>query len=772
MLVSIAILYFLALLQPLFHPFDREKIGWLIGFVPLILTFEFWSQADIVACQPVTETYSWVPSLGLIISFRLDSLALLFVLIILGIGTFIIIYSGSYLKNHPELSRFYAFLLIFMASMLGLVLAENLILAFIFWELTTIASYLLIGFHHELKGAREAAQKALVITTFAGLALLVGILLIGDITGSYEITDMLAKSAEIKAHSHYSIILLLIALGAFAKSAQVPFHFWLPGAMAAPTPVSAYLHSATMVNAGIYLLARLSPVLGGTSLWTGLLGYVGFTTMLLGAILSFFPKDLKLILAYSTISLLGMMVALLGIGTQAAQVAAIFLLLSHSLYKASIFLVAGSIDHQCGTRDIRKLWGLGKVMPYTAFAALLAALSNGGLPPFLGFLGKEVMLTSLIQLDTFGPLLLLLLILSAAFLVSASIIVGLVPFFASLRTNSVDARGAKPIFEVPWAMRLGPLVLGLLGFYWGIFPNSISEDLLFPAAAVIHGGALTLQPILWHGVHPSMYFSIGILVLGLLIFLYHRKLTLEFSHFRWLKIIDPAEYYDGFIAFLKKFALTSTKVLQNGQLNYYLLTIVFTASTFVLFEIWADELYIPFNLSGTPVFAYVFSLLVFSSLILAIISKRFVTAVLSLSFLGAAMVLFFAYFSAPDLALTQALVEVLSLLLLFLVLAKLPRYQSSSSKFVRIRDGAVSLLFGGSVTISLLLAETFRSNSSISQFYIDNAFYLAKGRNIVNVILVDFRGLDTLGEITVIAVAGIGVFSLVGLKIVTKKENP
>ena len=378
---------------------------------------------------------------------------------------------------------------------------------------------------------------------------------------------------------------------------------------------------------------------------------------------------------------------------------------------------------------------------------------------------------SLLHVNTLEYVILFLVILSAAFLISASLIVGIVPFFARLKTNSMGLKAAKPILEVPWAMRLGPLVLGLLGLYWGIFPNSISEDLLFPAAEVIHGGAIGLEPILWQNF-PSMYFSIGIFLLGLLIFLYHRKLTLEFSHFRWLKIIDPAEYYDGFIAFLKKFALTSTKVLQNGQLNYYLLTIVFTASTFVLFEIWADELYIPFNLSGTPVFAYVFSLLVFSSLILAIISKRFVTAVLSLSFLGAAMVLFFAYFSAPDLALTQALVEVLSLLLLFLVLAKLPRYQSSSSKFVRIRDGAVSLLFGGSVTISLLLAETFRSNSSISQFYIDNAFYLAKGRNIVNVILVDFRGLDTLGEITVIAVAGIGVFSLVGLKIVTKKENP
>ncbi|MFB3140368.1 MAG: proton-conducting transporter membrane subunit, partial [Candidatus Acidiferrales bacterium] len=393
MLLAVAVLsgFVMALAAPWLHRIARSTSGWVLALFPLALTVYFAGQAGRVAAGEVLAvSIDWVPSLGIALSFYLDGLSLLFALLISGIGALVVVYAGGYLAGHAHLGRFYAFLLMFLASMLGLVLANNVITLFVFWELTSVSSYLLIGFEHEREAARQAALQALLVTGLGGLALLAGLLLLGQAGGSMELSELLTRGEAIQAHPFYAPILLLILAGAFTKSAQFPFHFWLPSAMEAPTPVSAYLHSATMVKAGIYLLARFNPVLGGTELWFYIVTAAGAATMLVGAYLAFQQSDLKRILAYSTMSALGMMVLLLGLGTELAVKAAIVSILVHALYKGALFLVAGAVEHETGTRDVDRLGGLRRAMPITAAAAALAALSMAGLPPLFGFIGKEM----------------------------------------------------------------------------------------------------------------------------------------------------------------------------------------------------------------------------------------------------------------------------------------------------------------------------------------------------------------------------------------------
>ena len=396
MIVAVLSGFVLALLAPSLYRVSARWAGWVFSLFPAVLALYFLSHMDgVVAGEAVRVTYPWVPAMGLQLSFNLDGLGLLFALAITVVGTLIITYAGSYLKGHPSLPRFYLFILMFMASMLGVVLSDNLIALFVFWELTSVTSYFLIGFEHDKDTARAAALQALLVTGIGGLALMAGALLMGQIGGSFEISALAADSAGLQSHRLYPLVLVLVFAGAFTKSAQVPFHFWLPSAMEAPTPVSAYLHSATMVKAGIYLLARFSPVLGGSDLWLYVVTSFGAVTMLVSAYQALHQTDLKKILAYSTVSVLGTLTLLIGLGSKLAIQAAMVFLVAHILYKAALFLVAGSIDHETGTRDIRQLGGLRKTMPIICAGAAVGALSMAGLPPFFGFVGKEALYEAL-----------------------------------------------------------------------------------------------------------------------------------------------------------------------------------------------------------------------------------------------------------------------------------------------------------------------------------------------------------------------------------------
>jgi multicomponent Na+:H+ antiporter subunit A len=468
MSLALLSLFLLALIAPALHRRLCGATGWVLALPVLAVTTWFATLLPGIACGGVVmESRPWVPALGIDLAFRVDGWSLLFLLLIGGIGALILIYAAGYFQGHRQAGRFYAFILLFMGSMLGLVTADNLILLFIFWELTSFSSYLLIGFDHEKPESRATALQALLITGGGGLALLVGFLLIGQVSGSYSYSALLEQPDMLRDHALYLPILLLVLAGAFTKSAQVPFHFWLPGAMTAPTPVSAYLHSATMVTAGIYLLGRFSPLLGGTDAWHYLVTSVGAVTMLIGALMALVQTDLKRLLAYSTVSALGTLTLLLGIGTVLAVKAVAVFLIVHSLYKGALFMIAGAVDHETGTRDVRALGGLFKVMPITALAAGAAALSMSGFPPLLGFIGKELLYEANLAAPQAAVLITGAGVAANIIIVAVALMVGFLPFLGR------PLLPLKALHEPPLALWLGPLVLATLGLVAGLFPGLV-----------------------------------------------------------------------------------------------------------------------------------------------------------------------------------------------------------------------------------------------------------------------------------------------------------
>ncbi len=758
MLTPLLFIYGLAFLQPLFHPFDRKRIGWLLALLPFFLTLHFIDYIEPLAQgERPLEFYSWVPSMGLNLSFFLDPLSLLFALLITGIGTLVLIFSGEYLGNEPEQTRFFAVLLLFMGSMLGMILSNNLILLFVFWELTSFASYLLIGYYHEKQAAREAALQAFVITTLGGLALLVAVILLGQVVGSYELSEVLKQKELLQASPKYPVILTLMVLGSFTKSAQIPFHFWLPSAMQAPTPVSAYLHSATLVNAGVYLLSRFAPALGGTELWFWFLVTAGGGTLIYGAWMALFQHDLKLILAYSTLSVLGALFFLLGLGGDAAIGAMLLLLFAHALYKAALFLVAGVIDHQMKTRDLTRLAGLAKKMPWVAFAAALSSLSFIGLPPFLGFWAKEGVYSALLGREGGVPL--FIFIMSAnVLLVASGLLVGFYPFWHQFKQH------AGPRHLRGLGFLLGPLLLALFGLFYGVVESDLPQKLFNPAGLAMGQAGTAVQIGHWQG-GTELFFSALTLLLGGCVFVWRVNYLSFRPHLGPLAALTPQRLYFTGFQYLKRFALWLTEHIQNGYLRFYLF-VFFLA--LLLLEGWAwlrlsgD---IQLDLSGIRGWDWAIAFLIASASLATLFVRRFLFAILSLSVVGVGVIFLFALNGAPDLACTQILVEAQLLVLLVLLLSKLPRYSKVSSFWVHLRDGILSAAFGGLITLILLQAKREQHFSSISGYFKAHALDLGKGANMVNVILVDFRGLDTLGEITVLTVAGIGVFSLLKLKI-------
>jgi multicomponent Na+:H+ antiporter subunit A len=719
---------------------------WLLGEIPAVAAHRF------VACR-----IPWLPDLGIWFSMRLDGLALLFALLVTGIGVLVLVYAGGYMGRSGGLVRLLAYLLFFMGSMVGLVLSDNLLVLFVFWELTGVSSYLLIGFKHEDAGSRRNALQALLVTGLGGLALLAGIVLLGVAAGTLETSrlaaeDLLASPLTLPA-------MMCILAGAFAKSAIFPLHFWLPNAMCAPTPVSAYLHSATMVKAGIFLIARLNPAFAASASWSSLLFGFGAATMLLGAILGLLQTDLKRILAYTTLSVLGMLTMLIGVETELALQSAMFFLFGHALYKAALFLCAGNIDHACGTRNVRRLRGLRFALPVTAASAALAAYSAGGFPPFFGFLGKEYAYKSGVALNEVAVPVLAVAFVMNLILLSLSFQAGIHPFFGKRE----DARLDGLPHGLPASMWLPPAVLGIAGLLIGLFPGALALPLVQAAVSSVEGQPVALQVALWHGLNLPVLLS-GLTV-GCGLVLYRMRHAIWEGLARWSGTFSFGfdALYDKAYAGVLALAGWQTAALQNGKLHRYLFTVAGFTASLLLWKLWALR-GVTITLPDAPVQPLILGVLVMMavSAVFAMTSTSRLAALASLGLTGYGIAFLFANYGAPDLAITQVLVETLTIVFFMTALRHLPRIREMSPARTRLMDAGLAGVAGALVSLLVLLSMHLELAPTISSRLAEWSYTQAHGRNVVNVILVDFRALDTLGEIVVLGIAALGVVILLG----------
>ena len=738
---------------------DRKGNG-LLGLLPvaasaaLFVWFLTFTTA-IADGQTLRYVIEWVPSLGISLSFLLDGLSLTFALLITGIGTLVFLYSNTYLAGHPQFNRFILFLLSFMLAMLGLVLADNLIGLFVFWELTTITSYLLIGFGHETAKGRRSALQALFVTGAGALALLAGFILLGFSIGSFEISEILAREDELKAHAYFVPILILILAGTFTKSAQFPFHFWLPNAMAAPTPVSAFLHSATMVKAGVYLMARLHPAMSGTDIWMWTLTVFGAVTAVAASVFALRQTDLKQALAYTTLMALGTLTLFLGQDSGYAMTAFATFLIVHSLYKAALFLVVGCIDHATGTREADVLGGLGRAMPITAFAAALAALSMAGFPPFLGFIGKELKYAGALGVLSEPILVVGAVLLANALMFAVAGVVALRPFWGK-------PGGALPKspHETPWPMLAGPVILAILGSVFGLFPDLLQRTLVTPTVASLLGNAEDAKTLtLWAGVNMPLILSIATVALGVIFYAFHTPLRTMLAR---ADAATPSfdTGWDSFLNGLKGFAAWQTRLIQSGVLRTYM----FTTFTTVLIGLGGTMivrgvgLTIP-DLSDVTLQNVALTLLIVSGALVATVTSSRIVAMAALGVVGIGVAMIFIVFSAPDVAITQLLVETLIVVLVAVALLRLPTLDSNAGNW-RLKDAALGIAVGTVVTLVLLAVLSSPLDRRLTGYYEITSWPEAFGRNIVNVILVDFRALDTFGEIAVVVIAALASYAL------------
>lgn len=723
----------------------------LAGFLPAVLERE------------TTQLYMpWLPALGLNFSLHLDGLSFLFALLILGVGLLVILYARYYLGKNEALPRFFASLLLFMGAMLGLVLAGNLLLMLMFWELTSLASFLLIGYWRHRNDARTGARMALAVTGGGGLALLAGIILVGQVAGSYELTDVLASGDLLRAHQLYPVMLVLVLLGVFTKSAQFPFHFWLPHAMAAPTPVSAYLHSATMVKAGVFLLARLYPALSGTDWWFYLVTFAGLITLLIGAITALFQHDLKGLLAYSTVSHLGLITMLFGLGSDLAPVAAIFHIINHATFKASLFMAAGIIDHETGSRDMRRINGLWKYMPHTALLAMVASSAMAGVPLLNGFLSKEMFFSETLHqqlLGSFSALIPGLATLAAVFSVAYSL-----RFIHDVFFNGEPVNLPKfPPHEPPRSMKIPVEILVFLCILVGTFPAFSVSGLLASAAQASLGHELPAYSLsIWHGFNLPLLMSVIAMLGGIALYSMRRPL------YQWYDGLPDLNALETFGQTLQNAYTRVSRViavLQAVSLQRY---IAIMLSALVLLIGWTllpmDSLggnaplspADPLTLLGLLAMSLV-------ALLTVIYHRKRLRALVTLGLVGLIVSMLFARFSAPDLALTQLVVEVVTILLMLLVLNFMPATTPrESSSLRRLRDFCIAAASGGLFAVLSYAVLSRPYDNSLARYYLANSVPGGGGTNVVNVVLVDFRGFDTLGEISVLAITAIAILALLG----------
>lgn len=753
--------FILALLAPFLFRWIGRAGGYLLLLAPIASFAWLLASVEMIAQGEVlTGAVQWIPSLNVALSWRLDGLSLVFGLLVSGIGAFIILYASAYLAGHKHLGRFMAYLMLFMGAMQGLVLADGFLTLFFVWELTSIASFLLIGFDHERSAARRAALQALIVTALGGLALLAGLLLIAQQTGAASMSELLAMGETLRNAPLYSAILVLILLAAFTKSAQFPFHFWLPNAMEAPTPVSAYLHSATMVKAGVYLLMRLNPVMGDTVLWELALPLFGTVTLIVAAVLALRQSDLKLMLAYTTLGSLGLLVLLVGVGTEAAILAACAYLVAHALFKGALFMVVGAIDVQAGTRDVRRLSGLGRDMRLTFLAALLAGLSMAGIPLLIGFAAKELIYEALIG-DRFAPLIRLLLVICGnAAMVVVAVAVGLKPFIGA-RAESLKAKG-----KLTPGLILGPLVLGLAGLAAGLMTGVTASNFISPMAGAISGTQtahdFSSLP------HLNLAFALSLLTLALGAGLFWKMAFVRerIDAARHALGWGPDKGFDQLLRGTVRFATKLTRVTQNGQLDTYLM-IAFGAVAIALLV----PMFIFGELPAMPskpdlqLHEIAFALILLAGLIGVLRSHNRLTGIVLLGVQGFAIAALFLMMGAPDLAFTQFMIETLSMVILALVMTRIRLLPDDRrNRFQRLRDGAIAIACGAGFGLLILKVTQGAFNGSLTEFFNAHSKLLAHGANVVNVIIVDFRGFDTLGEIAVVSITGLAIVALLRLR--------
>jgi len=698
--------------------------------------------------EAAVESLPWIPSLGIDFALRADGLSLLFALLITGIGAFIFLYAARYLAGHRDLPRFFAQLTLFMAAMLGAVLADDLVTLVVFWELTSLASFLLIGFDSESAASRRAAQQGLLITVGGGLALLAGAIVLGSAAGSYRISEILAQAPALAAHPSAPWVIVLVALGAFAKSAQVPLHAWLPNAMVAPTPVSAYLHSATMVKLGVYLLARLNPVYGEHPLWIGLLLCAGLATMLVGAVLALRQTDLKRVLAYSTVVALGTLVMLLALPHPLAATAMATFLIVHALYKACLFMVAGIVDHEAGTRNTTQLSGLGRKMPLTAAVALLAGLSMAGLPPFVGFVAKELVYEANLQ-GSASWLPVAIAIVANAVMVAVAGVVTVRVFWGAPRATP------QPPHDPPPAMWLGPALLAATGLVLGLAPG-LAGGLVGAAADAVAGHPTESKLALWHGLTPMLALSLLTLALGVVIYRHWDRMHRVLAASDVIGRLGPDAGYDHALAGLQRLARWQTRRIQSGSLRRY------TGATLAVVAIAVGTTLLATGalawpaLDGALTLHALLPLLLLLAAAAVLRTRGFMPGIVATGIVGFGLALVFLFHGAPDLAFTQFSVEAVAIVVLLAIVGRMPFGESDRrSTAERRMDAVIAAGFGAIAAAMLLAVLASPFDGRLSDYFRATSVPEAHGRNLVNVIIVDFRALDTLGEITVLALAAL-----------------
>ncbi|WP_421381062.1 Na+/H+ antiporter subunit A [Bacillus salacetis] len=778
-------------------PFLYKKLrsihtGWFVLILPAVLFLYFFQFLKITADgKAIQETVEWMPSFGINFTAYVDGLSLLFALLITGIGSLVVLYSIYYLsKEKEQLHNFYVYLLLFMGAMLGVVLSDNLIVLYMFWEFTSISSFLLIGYWYHRDRSRYGAQKSMLITVFGGLSMLGGFLLLYLMSGTFSIRELAAMADTLITEPLFLGALILVLLGAFTKSAQFPFHIWLPDAMEAPTPVSAYLHSATMVKAGIYLVARMSPVFAESGVWLWLVASFGIVTLFWGSFNAVKQTDLKGILAFSTVSQLGLIMSLLGIGAAAlhydyldeniygvATMAAVFHLINHATFKGSLFMVVGIIDHETGTRDIRKLGGLMNFMPITFTVSVIGAFSMAGLPPFNGFLSKEMFFTGMVQvlemdifnLETWGFLFPVLAWVGSVFTFIYSMLVVFKPFTGKHQPEKLD----KTPHEAPLGMLISPVILASLVIVFGFFPNILTSTMIEPAVSAITQLEVEDSHIyFWHGFTPELFMTLGVILFGVLLYTLLPK---------WKGIYNTIperltlnSFYDNGLAKGERGAFKLTRSYMTGFIRSYLVYIfTFLIGILIVTMVVKDAFDIDMtDLAPIGVYEVIIALIMVVSSITILFAKSRLTSIIALGAVGYSVSLFFVLFRAPDLALTQLVIETVSVALFLLCFYHLPPLSRHEERMsFKLGNALIAIGVGAVVTLIAIASYSTKLFSSISEYYIENVYEEAGGKNMVNVILVDFRGFDTLFEICVLGIAALGIFSMIKLRLTRRKEG-
>ncbi|WP_431028692.1 Na+/H+ antiporter subunit A [Lysinibacillus sp. LZ02] len=788
-ILAIMLPFLVAACIPLvYRRFTKLHIGWFVLAVPVFLFGLLVTYIPHIAKGDVyTYTMEWIPSFHINFATYLDGLSMIFGLLITGVGSLVILYSIFYLSKKESLHHFYCYLLLFMGAMLGVVLSDNLIVLYAFWELTSVSSFLLIAFWHHRKASRAGARKAMTITVIGGVAMLVGFLMLYAMAGTFSVREIIANVELLKAHTLFIPAMLLVLLGAFTKSAQFPFHIWLPDAMEAPTPVSAYLHSATMVKAGIYIVARTTPLFGGHEVWFWTVSLAGLMTLFWGSFNAVKQFDLKAVLAFSTVSQLGLIMCLFGLGSAAlnlgystesviytqAVFAALFHLVNHSTFKGALFMMVGIVDHEVGTRDIRRLGGLMALMPFTFTIAVIGSFSMAGLPPFNGFLSKEMFFVAtlniaqadIFSLETFGLVFPIVAWIASVFTFVYCTIIVMRTFLGKVRPERLE----KPPHEAPVGMLISPFIL--VGFVIGIFlfPNLLGHYILQPAMASIYPtfpSAEELTPHIhaWHGMKLELFMTVGVVIVGIILYRTLKK-------WRSLYRMFPENYtfnamYERVIETSENVSGNMTRRYMNGHLTYYFMYIYIffvavVAGYFLLSDAFSWD---PAQDSPIDYYELILVFVMIFAAVMILFAKGRITTVLLNGVLGYAVAFFFVIFRAPDLALTQLVVESVTTALFLISFKFLPdlRPEKAPRKVV-FSKAIVSICVGATVTFIGLAVMNYEKFSAISTYF-ENAYELAGGKNIVNTILGDFRAFDTMLEVVVLFIAGLGIYTIIKLK--------